>query len=76
MEKKKQLSRAQNVVWQVGSITSMIGIYFFLSTQTDMRQPFMIGLYLVICAAIVWGMRRYVLDNVDDRGRPIWRDKK
>ena len=69
MKRKSEFSRSQNRIWQIGSVGSMIGIYFFLSTQVDVREPFVIGVYLVSSAVVVWACRRFVLDNVDENGR-------
>lgn len=59
----------QNVVWKTASIASVIGIFGFLATQTDVKDPFVIGVYFVVCAVVVWGCRRFVVDNIDENGR-------
>ena len=69
MDKKSELSPMQTFVWRIICVGSMIGIYIFLGTQTDIKDPFVIGVYFVFCAVIVWGSRRFVAANVDENGR-------
>jgi hypothetical protein len=69
VEETAPFTHMQNLVWKVISIGSVIGIFGFLATQTDVKDPFVIGVYFVVCAVIVWGARRFVADNVDEKGR-------
>jgi hypothetical protein len=69
MDKKIAFSPGQNLVWRIICIVAMVGIYAFLGTQTDIKDPFVIGVYFVFCAVIVWGSRRFVAANVDENGR-------
>jgi hypothetical protein len=69
MKKSTSFTPMQNLVWNTISIGSVIGIFGFLATQTDVKDPFVIGVYFVVCAVVVWGARRFVADNVDEKGR-------
>jgi hypothetical protein len=69
MEKKPDFSPSQNLVWRIICVGSMIGIYIFLGTQTDVKDPFVIGVYFFTCAVVAWGSRRFVAANVDESGK-------
>jgi hypothetical protein len=76
MKQKIEFSRGQNLVWGTMSIVAIVGIYAFLGTQTDVKDPFVNCVYFVVCAVVVWGARRFVADNVDESGRYKPRDKR
>jgi hypothetical protein len=69
MQKKPEFSSGQNLAWSVMSIVAMVGIYAFLGTQTDVKDPFVIGVYFIVCAVVLWGSRRFIADNVDENGK-------
>ena len=62
--KKKEFSRSQNVVFNVAGFGGLLGIYFFMTTQTDMTDPVAIMVYLLACIPIVWALRRWVRDRL------------
>ncbi len=62
--KKKNLSHRQRIFFNVASVVGLIGIYFFMSSQTDMTDGFAIGVFAVVGIAVVWACERYVRDNV------------
>jgi hypothetical protein len=76
MKQKFEFSPLQNVAWVVMTVGSMLGIYGFLGTQTDVKDPFVIGVYFVVCAVVAWGSRRFIADNVDENGRYKPRNKQ
>ena len=73
MDDKKQFSASQNRIWYVASIVSAVGNYAFLSSQVDIKEPFVIGVYLICTFCVIWATRHFVERSIDSDGRLIRR---
>ena len=67
----KKLSPMQTIVWRVLALVAMAGVYFVLSQDHDIRQPFVAGVFVVVSVAIAFFARMYVRDNTDSKGRRL-----
>ena len=70
-----KLSTIQTLLLQAAGIGAMIGIYFALSAKVDIKEPFVVGVYLASCAATIWALRKWIASNTDERGKIVRRKK-
>ena len=65
----KKFSKRQKIAFVSNGVISTFGIYFFMDSQTNMSDGFAIGVYLVCCLTVLWGLERYVRTNIK-QGNP------
>jgi L-asparagine transporter-like permease len=73
--KGHELSPLQTLAWRVMTLVAMIGVYFVLSRENDIREPFVAGVFIAISLAIAFFSRKFVRDNSDSDGKPLKRKK-
>lgn len=82
MSTESDLTPLQRFFMTIAGVISVGGIGILLSTQVDMRDPFVAGVYLVSCLFIILALRRYVKTNIrgstpsevlENLGVPPWR---
>ncbi len=61
---REELTLRQVRVFQLAGAIAMVGIFAFLSTQTDVRDPFVIAVFLLCCVGIILALNRYIKKNV------------
>lgn len=73
MNTEPDLTQLQRVFMTVAGAVSVVGIGIFLSTQVDMSDPFVAGVYLVCCLLGILALRRFAKANVRGQTpREIW----
>ena len=69
---KKELSRAQNRVWNFLSFIILISTFLFFAKNFDLAQPFIIGVFFVAVFVVLFVLRLWVRDNTDKDGHPTF----
>ena len=69
MTTEPEFTRRQTRIWQVASLVFVLGIFYFLNTQVDVREPVVIVVYIICCIVGIWALRRFVAANYGDSNR-------
>ena len=69
MTTEPEFTRRQTRIWQAASFVFVLGVFYFLSTQVDVREPVVIVVYIICCVAGIWALRRFVAANYGDSKR-------
>lgn len=73
MSTEPDLTPLQRVFMTVAGLGSVVGIGIFLSTQVDMRDPFVAGVYLIFCLFGILALRKFTKENIRGRtARELW----
>lgn len=68
---KPRLSRKQTIVWYAAAVFTLFGTFFALSTQVNVREPFIACVYIVGVIAMIYFERLWIRDNTDHEGKRL-----
>lgn len=62
------LSPRQTRIWHVALVVSSVGTYYMLREMgVDLKEPFVMVVYVACISAGAWLLRKYILSEIKDR---------
>jgi hypothetical protein len=54
-----EVTTGQKILRLTASIVAVVGIYFFMDSQVDMRDGFALGVYIASSLGVVYAIHRF-----------------
>jgi len=66
----RELSRAQQLLWTVMAVVTILVGFAYMSSKFDFSDPVVAAIFVVSMFAVVYAERRWIATSTDSDGRP------